>query len=261
MRCPKCLNEVRDGDDFCPRCGFDISMYNDGFFTVCPNCGMEYSEPVDTCIDCNYSTGAGMEAVCERKFAGTIGAFVFAIAGGLAYFLLGKIGFVASVSGLIGIICALKGYQIFGKKLSKFGIVISIIATVFMIILAWYMGLAQDIYEAACAWYREGSLEKKPSFGACFCTAWAFLLNKEIASSYLLNLLMGLGFAILGCWRTAKKALMRQAMRENRPVTQSDGNRTGGGRETDALSDSMEVQPDREEAADDECISEERKGS
>ena len=35
----------------------------------------------------------------ENKIAGTLGAFLFALAGGLAYFALWQLGFIAAISG------------------------------------------------------------------------------------------------------------------------------------------------------------------
>ena len=43
----------------------------------------------------------------ENKGAGTVGAFLFALAGGLAFYLLYQVGKLAAISGIIGVSCAL----------------------------------------------------------------------------------------------------------------------------------------------------------
>jgi len=220
-KCPKCFNEVKEEHQFCRRCGFDMKTFLSHSFTVCPECGQTYLEPTVDCIKCGYTTEPKVivqETGYENKVAGTVGAFIFAAAGGIVYFLLNKIGFVASVSGLVGIVCALKGYEQFGKKLSKYGVIISLVATVFMVVVGWYAGLTQDVYDAYRSWYAEGYVNYIPSFGECMTFAYMFLFEEGIGSSYMLNLLLGLGFTALGCWRTAKTAMMNQASANMRPA-------------------------------------------
>ena len=41
----------------------------------------------------------------ENVLAGAVGAFLFSLVGGILWFLLYQIGFLAAVSGLIGVVC------------------------------------------------------------------------------------------------------------------------------------------------------------
>ncbi|MBO5767302.1 MAG: hypothetical protein J6R49_02135, partial [Clostridia bacterium] len=52
----------------------------------------------------------------ENVLAGIVGALLFSLAGGIVWFLLYQIGFLAAISGIIGVVCAIKGYAIFGKR-------------------------------------------------------------------------------------------------------------------------------------------------
>lgn len=61
-------------------------------------------------------------------------------------------------SGLIGVICAFKGYEVFAKKLSKFGCIISVVMALLVIILAWYCCLAKDVYSAYQSWFADGEM-------------------------------------------------------------------------------------------------------
>ena len=52
-----------------------------------------------------------------HKLAGDLRRIsMFALAGGIVYFLLYQLGYLASLSGLIAIVCALKGYKLFAVK-------------------------------------------------------------------------------------------------------------------------------------------------
>jgi len=73
----------------------------------------------------------------ENVLAGIVGAFLFSLAGGVLWFLLYQIGFVAGISGLVGAVCAIKGYSVFAKKESTKGIIISLIVTLVVMIIAW----------------------------------------------------------------------------------------------------------------------------
>ena len=71
----------------------------------------------------NYSPNSPaayeQQEIIEHKLAGTFGALLFALAGGIVYFLLYQLGYLASLSGLIAIVCALKGYKLFAKKKAR----------------------------------------------------------------------------------------------------------------------------------------------
>ena len=43
----------------------------------------------------------------ENVFAGAVGAFLFALAGGIVWFILYLLGFLAAISGIVGVVCAI----------------------------------------------------------------------------------------------------------------------------------------------------------
>ena len=86
--------------------------------------------------------------VRENVVAGIVGALLFALAGGVIWFVFYLLGFIVGISGLVGAICAIKGYSIFAKKESIKGIVISVVISLLIIVLAWYLCLAYDVCEA-----------------------------------------------------------------------------------------------------------------
>ena len=52
----------------------------------------------------------------ENVFAGIVGALLFSFVGGALWVILYQFGYLAGISGLVGVVCAIKGYKIFAKK-------------------------------------------------------------------------------------------------------------------------------------------------
>ncbi|MGC4019426.1 MAG: hypothetical protein QM793_09560 [Muricomes sp.] len=93
----------------------------------------------------------------ESLISGVVGALLGTLIGVLAIVLLGQLGYVAVLSGIIMAVCALKGYELLGRRLSKKGIVISCILMVAMVYfgnrLDWSISVANyftdvDIFTA-----------------------------------------------------------------------------------------------------------------
>ena len=89
----------------------------------------------------------------ENVLFGIVGALLFALAGGALYFVLYQIGILASISGLVCVICAIKGYSFFSKRESLRGVVISILIAILVLTAAWYFCLSYDVYRAYQEWY------------------------------------------------------------------------------------------------------------
>ena len=148
--------------------------------------------------DFNNITGSYGAASDENVFAGAVGAFLFALVGGVVWALLWQIGFLAGISGLIGVVCAIKGYKVFGKAETKRGIIISIIMAAIVIIIAWYACFAQDLYEVYGEWYEAGEVDYRPTYFECVGSAFYWFEDGEILRSYLFELIMGLVFCAIG---------------------------------------------------------------
>lgn len=149
------------------------------------------------------------QTVEENRVAGSVGAFLFALAGGAIYFVLWQVGYVAAISGLIAVVCAMKGYELFAKKESRFGIIISVVMSVLVISIAWYLCLSLDVYQAYQEWYEAGEVDSAISFGDAVRNAYLFLSDPKIARSYLLNLAFGIALCALGCISPIRAALRR----------------------------------------------------
>ena len=146
-------------------------------------------------------------AVHENMVAGIVGAFLFSLAGGVIWFLLYLVGFYAAISGLVGVVLAIKGYEIFAKKESIKGIVIASVIACLVLVLAWYLCLGKDIYEAYQLWYQQGDIDFTLTYPESVRSAPLFLKDPEIGPSYLKDLLLGLVFALVGSLGTIIKKI------------------------------------------------------
>lgn len=146
----------------------------------------------------NYNVKNEINDTEENIVAGAVGALLFALAGGVLWYVLYQIGYIASISGFIGIICAMKGYSFFAKRESKKGIIISIIAAVVVLVIAWYLCLANDVYVAYQEWFTAGEVDYAPTFFESVRGAYVFLGEPDVADSYFGDLFMGLFFCALG---------------------------------------------------------------
>ena len=136
----------------------------------------------------------------ENVLAGAVGAFLFSLVGGILWFVLWQLGFLASLSGLVGVICAVKGYTFFAKtkKESKICLVLSVIIAMAVLAIAWYACVAYDIYLAYQEWYAAGEVDFTLTYFESVSAVSYFFEDSEILTAYLGDLGMGLIFAIVG---------------------------------------------------------------
>lgn len=71
----------------------------------------------------------------ENIVGGIVGAFLGSLVGVLCTVVIGQLGYVASISGLVMAVGALKGYELLGGSLSKKGAVIS---SVLVLVMTWF---------------------------------------------------------------------------------------------------------------------------
>ena len=123
MDCEKCGKPIAPNSKFCEYCGATVA-----------NVQIDQAGPADL-------------GKPENFLAGTLGALIGAILGGASIVLLDQLGYVASLSGLIMALCALKGYELLGKKLSVKGIIVSIVLMVVTPYVAYHISNALHIMQ------------------------------------------------------------------------------------------------------------------
>lgn len=184
---------------------------------ICRKCGAELAENAAFCNYCGQpvaENAAAPEAVetpaapeapqlkpqkPENVIAGMVGAIVGALIGGASIVLLDQVGFVASISGFLIAFLSLKGYEWLGGRLTKKGIVASIVLCVIMPLLSYFMSIA--IY-----WTQdEPMLTLGQSFAAVLISATYLDFWKEIG----LSVLMLYGFTALGAYSTITAAFKK----------------------------------------------------
>ena len=166
----------------------------------------DFSEnPVDT----PTATIPNIEPPSENVLAGTVGAFLFALAGGVLWFILWQIGYIAALSGIVAVICAIKGYSVFSKRESVKGVVISVVMSIIVIVIAWYICLSYDIFLAYKEWFANGEIDFEITLFEAIRSAYLYLQEPEIARSYLGSLGLGALFCIIGCIGTVKSAVTK----------------------------------------------------
>jgi len=146
-------------------------------------------------------------AVQENVVAGIVGAFLFALSGGIVWYLLYQIGFIAGISGIIGVICAIKGYALFAKKESVKGVVIAVVMTVLVLAIAWYICLAQDVYTVHQEWFAAGEIDYTLTFFESVRYAYLWLAEPEILLPYLGDFGLGLLFCVGGAFTSIRNAI------------------------------------------------------
>ena len=136
----------------------------------------------------------------ENVLAGIVGAFLFSLVGGVLWFLLYQIGYLAAISGIVGVICAVKGYTFFTKtkRESVKCLVISVIIAILVLAIAWYLCVANDIRIAYEEWYLAGEVDFTVTFFEAVGLVPLFFTEPEILSAYLGDLFMGILCAGIG---------------------------------------------------------------
>ncbi len=138
----------------------------------------------------------------ENAVTGFVGALLGALLGGGSIILFDQLGYIASISGLILAVCTLKGYELLGGRLSKKGMIISIVLMLATPYLAdricWAIFLMRE-------WEAYGI-----TFAESFAVIPELLADGSIVmADYLKNLLMIYAFALLGAFSTIRTTLKK----------------------------------------------------
>ncbi len=86
-----------------------------------------------------YATSDPQPVVEKPKsnlIAGLVGAFLGSLIGAALWVIIYKVGFIAGIAGAVTTICAMKGYEMFGKSLDKKGVICCVLIAVITIFLA-----------------------------------------------------------------------------------------------------------------------------
>ena len=141
-------------------------LRGEGYEICCQACGQTgVSEPCMTgsvpsllCGTCYGEVSRRLADMAEEEkpqnlAAGLVGALLGSLLGMAALVLIGQLGYVAALSGLIMSVCALRGYEKLGGRLSGKGIAISAVLVVMMTDLGNQMDWAVSLYRELKDYY------------------------------------------------------------------------------------------------------------
>lgn len=136
----------------------------------------------------------------ESYLTGAVGALLGTVIGAVVWALVLKMGYVASIVGLLIAFLAVKGYDLLHGKQGKGKLLILLVCVVSGVVLGTFGAYTYELMEMI------GSGELPGMSYSDIPMLWSILLeDSEFVSAALKDILMGLLFAALGAWR-----IMRQ---------------------------------------------------
>lgn len=129
----------------------------------------------------------------ENVVKGIIGGLIGSLAGVLAIVLFSKLGYIASVAGLIMAVCTIKLYEKFAGSIGKKGIISCIVIMIIMTLVAENTAFTLQILKELKAEGVEGE------FSYIFINLYKFMsLGYLNTSGYITDLIMIFAFNLLG---------------------------------------------------------------
>ncbi len=173
-----------------------------GYMQICPECVARLRQDVTL----------SLQQKAEKKenlIGGIVGALLGTALGILCIIFFSQLGRIAAISGFVMAVCTLKGYEMLGGKLTKKGMVISIV----LMLIMTYVG---DRLDWAIMIVREWELD----FVTSFAIVPDLLAEGYIESgNYWYNLILLYVFTVLGAVPTIKSVMNEQKSSGNiRPI-------------------------------------------
>lgn len=130
----------------CEGCEFteDVALYqiNEMPHLLCANCLAQLVQKAAINKAEYNKKGQG------NVLGGIVGALLGSLLGVLAWVIIYQLGYISVISGVIMAMCALKGYELFGGRVTKLSIVLCTILSAVMLIFAEQICLAIDLCNA-----------------------------------------------------------------------------------------------------------------
>lgn len=183
----------------------DFAIYN-SLNTCCEFCGdVDYISPfliensiIPCCKNCqleiknNISESQNEFQVKSNNIVGGIvGGLLGSLIGSILWIIIAQMNYISGIAGLAIAVCCIKGYQLFGGKLNKSGIIITSIITLFMVYFANHISLAIIIYTELSDFYSLNIFDSLISVPY-------FLEEQELRNAFIRDLLVGYALTIAG---------------------------------------------------------------
>lgn len=141
--------------------------------------------------------------VTSNVFLGIIGAILGAAIGGIAWIVIGKLGYIAGIAGYLMMYLAIRGYRKLSGFLDKKGQIISLVIALIMIFFANYLSFALDYCK-----YMSGSYSIANILNA-FMKIPNYLTVVDGWGDFILNLAIGYGLSIWSGFSIIKSVFSR----------------------------------------------------
>lgn len=190
-----------------------------GYEPCCQNCSQKTgtnpyvigTSYVLLCQECGDRVNQDVSALAQQSLqkkenviGGIVGALLGSVIGILCILFFSQMGRVAALSGVVMAVCTLKGYEMLGGKLTKKGMVISIL----IMLLMTYIG---DRVDWALMIVREVGTEWGIDFAIAFQIIPELLVEGVLdAGSYWGNIALLYVFTVLGAFPTIKSVIINQ---------------------------------------------------
>lgn len=135
-----------------------------GFYNACQMCGkpgqadgcVVGGEVMNLCPACYALVQQGKQMESEKLAntrenvpAGIVGALLGSLAGVVCIIVLSQLGYISVISGLVMALCALKGYELLGGKLTKVGATVTFVLMLIMTYVGdridWAIVIAREL--------------------------------------------------------------------------------------------------------------------
>lgn len=134
---------------------------------------------------------------------GLVGAFLGSLIGCILWVLIYRLGYIAGLAGAVIGICAMKGYEMFGKHLDRKGVIGSVVIMVIMIFFA---------NKIAWAWEATTALsEYGYSFSICYRALGEILESSDLTGNYYGDLIIGYVLTLVSSYRNIISAFRTSA--------------------------------------------------
>lgn len=127
-----------------------------------------------------------------------LGALLLSTIGGALWVLLFYFNIFHEICGVACVVGAVIGYRLFAKSASLKGVILSIVISIFMLLVASYFSLTLDVYYAYQNWYANGEVAHAIEYYQALSGAYQFLSEPLIALACLKEFGIGILFVLLG---------------------------------------------------------------
>ena len=126
----------------------------------------------------------------------------------LVFLCLILFGYIAGICGLITVVCAIKGYALFGKRESIKGIIIAVVISVIALIAAEYVSIAYIIYDSINEGFASGVLDYTISLADAIAVSFSLILETpDLLSSVLKDIAIMLALSAVGAFSSIRNAV------------------------------------------------------